>query len=341
MLKASLHKHKLIFKEPGGTSRGILTSKLSWYIKVWNAESPEIKGVGECSVLQGLSPDSCPELEDMLLWCCDNINEINDSYHNLLEQWPAVRFALETAFLDLKNGGAGNLFSTAFTENKAGIPINGLIWMGKPEEMKARIKEKLSSGFRCLKLKIGAIEFSDEYSILKELRTNFSPDELELRVDANGAFSMKDAPTILEKLAKLKIHSIEQPIKTGQWNQMQRLCEISPIPIALDEELIGINDAKQRSEMLSFIKPQYIILKPSFTGGFLSSGEWISIAESNNCKWWITSALEGNIGLNAIAQWTASLNVTMPQGLGTGMVFTNNIESRLKIENGALFYEKE
>ncbi|MDR2928120.1 MAG: o-succinylbenzoate synthase [Cytophagaceae bacterium] len=338
MLQASIQKHQLIFKEPGGTSRGVLTTKKSCYIRVWDSESPSVCGIGECSVLPNLSPDDSPELDEKLAWCCENINRLHNSFHSVLHNLPAIRFALEMAFIDLKNGGCQILFPSDFTDGKWGIPINGLIWMGKPDEMNRRISEKLEAGFNCLKLKIGVLNFDDEYAILTRLRNRFSSEALEIRVDANGAFLPDKVPALLDKLAQLKIHSIEQPIRAGQWEVMQRLCQQTPVPIALDEELISINNIKLREEMLAFVRPQYIILKPSLTGGFQSSEEWIAIAQNNNCKWWITSALEGNIGLNAIAQWTATFGVNMPQGLGTGQVFANNTESHLEIRNGFLYH---
>ncbi len=339
MLKASLHPHKLIFKQPGGTSRGVLNTKMSWYIQVWDVEKPEIKGLGECSILPQLSPDDKPELEDKLTWCCRHINDILPNYHHAIKDWPAIRFAMEMALTDLKNGGKQILFPSDFTLGKQPIHINGLIWMGPIDEMVHRVEEKLMAGFSCLKLKIGALDFNKELTLLKSLRQRFSPDQLELRVDANGAFSPQNALEILDDLAALDIHSIEQPIKSGQWDAMAALCEKTPVPIALDEELIGFHDESLRRQMLSTIKPQYIILKPSLTGGFASSQNWIDLANEMNIGWWVTSALEGNIGLNAIAQWTATLHNTMPQGLGTGQVFTNNVLSPLMVDKGFLYYK--
>jgi o-succinylbenzoate synthase len=339
MLKASLHPHKLIFKQPGGTSRGVLSSKMSWYLKVWDDENPDVIGVGECSVLPGLSPDDRPNLEDKLRWCCQNIAAIANNFHEVLEDWPAIRFAVEMAIIDLQTGGQQILFDSDFTRGTKPILINGLIWMGAIDEMSKRIEEKLAQGFHCLKLKIGAIDFDNEYTLLTSLRNRFSSTDLELRVDANGAFSPAQAPEVLDKLAKLDIHSIEQPIKAGQWDAMARLCASTPIPIALDEELIGIHDVTICKQMLETIKPQFIILKPSLVGGFLSSQNWIDLARSVNAGWWVTSALEGNIGLNAIAQWTATLNNSMPQGLGTGQVFANNLKSPLQVADGRLYFK--
>ncbi len=341
MLKASFRPYKLIFNAPGGTSRGVLTEKPSWFISVWDEKHPEKKGIGECSVLPKLSPDDRPEIEAKLKEVCQNINALRTNFHASLAPWPAIRFALETAFLDLQEGAKKILFPGPFTKGEKGIPINGLIWMGSPDEMKKQIAEKLKAGFHCLKMKIGAIDFEQEYQILKNLRRSYHSDELELRVDANGAFSFAEAPVMLERLANLSIHSIEQPIKAGQWQEMARLCETTPLPIALDEELIGITDVEEKQKMVSTIKPQYIILKPSLTGGFRASEEWITIAEKNDVGWWITSALESNTGLNAIAQWTSTLNNSLPQGLGTGQVFSNNLDSPLKIRKGELWTEKQ
>jgi o-succinylbenzoate synthase len=331
MLKARLIPHKLLFKQPGGTSRGVLTSKMSWYLEVWSHENPTVTGLGECSVLPGLSPDDRPGLEEQLHWCCAHMDKVLISHHNLLRDWPAVRFAVEMALLDLNRGGQRILFPTPFTDGKVSIPINGLIWMGPIGDMSRRIEEKLADGFHCLKLKIGALVFDEEVALLKQLRERFPAKDLELRVDANGGFTPEQAPRILEQLAALDIHSIEQPIKAGQWEAMAALCNTTPLPIALDEELIGLHDVTIREKMLETIRPQYIIIKPSLTGGFLSSQNWIDLAGKNHTGWWITSALEGNVGLNAIAQWTATLNNEMPQGLGTGQVFTNNLLSPLEM----------
>ena len=340
MLKASFQPYKLVFKTPGGTSRGVLTEKPSWFIKVWDDHNPNVFGTGECSVLPKLSPDDRPDIEAKAAIVCKNIEELKNCFHTELKNWPALRFAVETALVDLRNGGKKELFPGPFTRGEKGIPINGLIWMGTPHQMNQQIEEKLRAGFNCLKMKIGAIDFQTEYRLLKDLRSAFKPSELELRVDANGAFSFSEAPAILDQLAQLDIHSIEQPIKAGQWEEMAQLCSSTPIPIALDEELIGICDVSEKQKLLALIQPQYIILKPSLTGGFQASEEWIKAAESVGAGWWITSALESNIGLNAIAQWTATLENPLPQGLGTGQVFSNNIESPLYIKNGELWIQK-
>ncbi|PWD98666.1 o-succinylbenzoate synthase [Marinilabilia rubra] len=338
MLKADFIPHTLKFKIPGGTSRGVLTEKPSWFISVWDDSNPKIKGTGEISLLPKLSPDARPDIEEKIKEVCTQINNYNDNFHEKLIEWPAIRFGLETALLDLQNNGNQTLFNSDFGHGLVGIPINGLIWMDTKESMEQQIQEKLNAGFKCLKMKIGALDFEEEYSLLKNLRKKFPADKLELRVDANGAFSLQQAPKIMDRLARLGIHSIEQPIQAGQWQEMARLCETTPLPIALDEELIGINTPSDKRKLLSTIKPAYIILKPSLVGGMKASEEWIKMAEELNSGWWITSALESNIGLNAIAQWTSTLNNPMPQGLGTGLVFTNNIENGLFINNGMLWH---
>ena len=340
MYKASLQKHNLIFKEPGGTSRGVLTSKTSYYISLYNEKNPDIKGLGECSILPGLSPDERPELEEKLNYCCQNINDIIPDFHNKLIEWPAIRFAVEMALADLENGGKGLLFNSAFTQGKESIPINGLIWMGSAVEMHKRIEEKLAEGFKCLKLKIGALNIESELELIASIRKSFDQQTIELRVDANGAFSPKMAGKVLERLAKLGIHSIEQPIKARSWKDMAELCKNTVIPIALDEELIGLPKEAERREMLEAIRPQYIILKPSLVGGFKSSENWISLAESLGIGWWVTSALEANSGLNAIAQWTATLDNNIYHGLGTGQVFSNNIPGHLIVEKGRLKFSQ-
>jgi o-succinylbenzoate synthase len=338
MLKASYYKHVLEFKQPAGTSRGVLNTKESWFIEVWKTSNPEIKGIGECGLLKGLSIDNQEIYEDTLNEVCNNINQFaNSDYHSELIDFPSIRFGLEMALLDLKNGGKAHFFDSDFSEKKSGIPINGLIWMGNEDFMKKQIEEKLLEGFTCIKMKIGAIDFIKEYRILKSLREKFPASKLEIRVDANGAFSASEAFLRLDELSKLELHSIEQPIKAGQWNEMKTLCAATPLPIALDEELIGIHHKNEREKLLDTIRPQYIILKPSLLGGFKSSDEWITLAEERNIEWWATSALESNIGLNAIAQWVAAKETNTFQGLGTGKLYNNNIESSLYIADAKLW----
>lgn len=335
MLKATYKKHILEFKQPSGTSRGILRTKETWFIKI--QEGSNI-GYGECGVFKGLSADDVLDYEDNLKFVCDNINLGLEKLLEKTTKLPSIQFGLEQAFLSLKNKNPFLFYPSKFTEAQEGIKINGLIWMGDKDFMKSQIKEKLKQGFSCIKMKIGAIDFDTELALLKSIRKEFSEKEVELRVDANGAFKPKEALAKLEQLAKLNLHSIEQPIKQGQLQEMAFLCKETPLPIALDEELIGVFLKKEKQELLQTVKPQYIILKPTLVGGYSGSKEWIDIAEDHNINWWITSALESNIGLNAIAQWTYILQNEMPQGLGTGGLFTNNIQSPLEVMGDKLYY---
>jgi L-alanine-DL-glutamate epimerase-like enolase superfamily enzyme len=338
-LKALFKKHMLQFKRPAGTSRGALTSKQSFFIIVQDEENPGVYGIGEAGILPGLSIDNPIELEAMLNEVCRNINDFQSYLETGLRKFPAIRFGLETALIDLNGSGKRILFPSGFTKGKGSIEINGLVWMGEFDFMRQQIVEKIESGFSCLKLKIGAIGFDEEIELIKSIRKEFSEKDIEIRVDANGAFLKEDAPDKLKILSEYKLHSIEQPIKQGQWQEMAKLCEISPLPIALDEELIGIATKDEKRQLLEAIKPQYIILKPGLIGGFQQSEEWIELVKENNTGWWVTSALESNIGLNAIAQWTYNLGNKMPQGLGTGQLYVNNFESPLAIETGRLHYK--
>lgn len=326
----------LQFKQPSGTSRGVLTEKPTYFIKIWDEINPSVIGIGECSILKGLSIDDVENYEDTLAGICRNINDYVEYPENKLLSFPSICFGMETALLDLKNGGKHILFPSAFTDGMEGIPINGLIWMGNIGFMKEQLRSKIEEGYRCIKIKIGAIEFEEELKLLNNLRQQYP--HIEIRLDANGAFSVSEVRERLRRLSKYKIHSIEQPIKQGNWAAMAELCRESPIPIVLDEELIGINTCAKKEELISSIKPQYIILKPSLLGGFSHSEEWIDLANKYKVGWWITSALESNIGLNAIAQWTFTLNNKMPQGLGTGQLYTNNIASPLLITDSKLWY---
>jgi o-succinylbenzoate synthase len=336
-MKATFKKYNLQFKRPSGTSRGVLTQKETWFIIL---EHNGKQGIGECNMFKGLSIDDIPNYEDMLAWTCENINLGLDMLLRELVELPSIQFGLEMAFRSLESQSILNLFPSKFTAGEEAIPINGLVWMGDKAFMKEQIKQKITEGFHCIKMKIGAIDFQTEVELLKSVRKEFSINNIELRVDANGAFTPNQALEKLKILSELAIHSIEQPIKQGQWNEMAELCGQTPLPIALDEELIGVFTVTDKEKLLQTINPQYIILKPSLVGGFKGSSEWISLAEKQNIGWWITSALESNIGLNAIAQWTYTLNNKMPQGLGTGSLFTNNIDSPLQVKNGTLRYEQ-
>lgn len=334
-MTATYHKYNLNFKMPSGTSRGILKTKETWFI-ILNQNGKT--GIGECGILRGLSIDDRADYEQQLVHTCQNIDKGLDAL--LVENiaFPSIQIGLEMAFMSLKSENQFNLFPSKFTAGQEAIPINGLIWMGTEAFMKQQIQEKIEAGFSCIKMKIGAIDFKTELSLLKSIRNNFSENDIELRVDANGAFAPKEALEKLKQLSEFKLHSIEQPIKQGQFEDMAKLCEVTPLPIALDEELIGVFSTTKKEELLNIIKPQYIILKPSFIGGFAGSNEWINLAENHNIGWWITSALESNIGLNAIAQYTYLKQNKMPQGLGTGSLFTNNFDSPLQVKNGTLQY---
>uniref|UniRef100_UPI00404AF5FA o-succinylbenzoate synthase n=1 Tax=Gelidibacter sp. TaxID=2018083 RepID=UPI00404AF5FA len=335
MITARYQQYILNFKQPSGTSRGVLHTKETWFIII---NENDKKGIGECGILRGLSADDRPDYEDKLRWTCENIHFGLDALWNELIEFPSIQFGLEMAFLSLKSQNPFELFPSNFTKGKASIPINGLIWMGDAAFMKQQIQSKLSEGFRCLKLKIGAIDFQTELDILKSIRQHFRESDIEIRVDANGAFTTTEALEKLKRLSDYQLHSIEQPIKAGQLQEMAQLCSQTPLPIALDEELIGVFDTSDKEALLKTIQPQYIILKPSFIGGIKGIHEWIELAKQHKIDYWITSALESNVGLNAIAQWTYTLNNPLPQGLGTGGLFTNNFDCPLQVNNGTLQY---
>ncbi len=338
MIRASYQKYILHFKRPSGTSRGVLTEKETWFLKL---EENEKVGYGECGILRGLSVDDRPDYKEKIQWLCQHINEDKANLLKALTEFPSIQFGLETALQSLQQADPFVLFPTGFTQNKAPIAINGLIWMGEKEFMKTQIDEKLAQGFSCIKLKIGAIDFDKELDLLQFIRQHYSAEQIELRVDANGGFSPDEALDKLQRLSALNLHSIEQPIKQHQPEAMRQLCAQTPLPIALDEELIGVFSKAKKAELLNTIQPQYIILKPSLVGGFSGSQEWIDLAEERQIGWWITSALESNIGLNAIAQWTATQSICLPQGLGTGSLYTNNIPSPLEVVGETLTYHPD
>ncbi len=332
-----IEERVLHFKQPAGTSRGIYTTRKMWLVSLSDGNRT---GVGECAPLPDLSCDALPDglyVSKLNVFCRD-LCETGEIDVEALRDYPSMLFGLETALLNLRNGG--KLFDTAFSRGEEGIPINGLVWMGNYDEMLQRMEEKLEKGFRCVKLKIGAIDFEQELDLIKRIRDRFSFHEVELRLDANGAFKYEEALYKLELLSQYAIHSIEQPIRQGQWAYMAELCRESPLPIALDEELIGVNDPEMKAHMLNIIKPRYIILKPSLHGGMTGCREWIDAAREQGIGSWITSALESNIGLNAIAQFASIVygpQITMPQGLGTGQLFTDNIPMPLEIRGDMLF----
>ena len=336
-MKYRIEKRVLHFKQPAGTSRGVYTTRKIWLVLLSDGER---QGVGECAPLPDLS---CDALEDeryqsILSKVCEEVCDTGIVNYDYPRDYPSMLFGLETALLNLKLGD--RLFDTSFSRGEEGIPINGLVWMGNYEEMLRRMEEKLEQGFHCVKLKIGAIDFEQELDLVRRIRTRFTHHEVELRLDANGAFPYQEALYKLELLSQYNIHSIEQPIKAGQWGYMADLCRESPLPIALDEELIGMNDPEMKRHMLGMIKPQYIILKPSLHGGMMGCREWIDIAADLGIGSWITSALESNVGLNAIAQFASEVygdHIGMPQGLGTGQLFTDNIPMPLEIRGDRLW----
>jgi O-succinylbenzoate synthase len=332
-MKASYEKYILKFKRPSGTSRGLLKEKETWFLKLTDKDQ---FGIGECGMFRGLSVDDRPDFEDRLHELCHLINENQNIPPDFLKEFPAIQMGYETALLSFNAKNTFELFPSKFTRGEEDIPINGLVWMGDLTFMKEQISEKIAQGFRCIKLKIGALDFENEIELLKGIRSSFSKEKLILRVDANGAFQRSDIMDKLKKLSDLGIHSIEQPIAANQQEVMREVCAITPLPIALDEELIGCFDKADRAALLDKIKPQYIILKPTLLGGFKSCEEWIELAEARSIGWWITSALESNLGLNAIAQWTYNLEPHSFQGLGTGGLFTNNIEASLEVDSGYL-----
>ncbi|MFS4418078.1 o-succinylbenzoate synthase [Maribacter sp. 2307ULW6-5] len=338
VMTASFRKYTLNFKRPGGTSRGVLTTKDTYFLHL--SDGKKI-GLGECGLFRGLSCDDHDNYEEMGAWVANNIDLGEEKLLEQLLQWPSLFFGVEQAFRSLRAPHPFQLFDSPFIAQAAPIAINGLIWMGDLGFMQEQLQEKVAQGFACIKLKIGALDFEKEVKLLQGIRAKFTPSQLELRVDANGAFAPHAAMDKLTRLSELSLHSIEQPIKPGQWAQMQQLCAQTPLPIALDEELIGVTKKQDKKRLLERIGPQYIILKPSLVGGYRGGQEWIDLARDKEVGWWVTSALESNVGLNAIAQWTATLDNAMPQGLGTGALFTNNLESPLTVRDGGLFYHKE
>jgi o-succinylbenzoate synthase len=333
MLTAQYAPYQLQFSSPVLTSRGSMEYKNGYILTI---SKDGFSGKGECSFIEGLSPDDLAQYEQKLDFVCRHIDSIRHDYHQALIEFPSIRCGLEMALLELSTQKEGIYFESDFTLGKMALPINGLLWMGQKDYLIEQIHSKIAQGFQCLKMKVGALPFDQELELLSFIRHQFPEEDIELRLDANGAFTPLEALSKLEALNKFNIHSIEQPIKAGQWENMAKINFSSPIPIALDEELIGIYDTKKQLELLETIKPHYIILKPSLTGGFTASESWIELATSMNIAWWATSALESNIGLNAITQWAATQNNPLPQGLGTGGLYLNNFPSKLYIEDGCI-----
>lgn len=341
----------LHFKFAAGTSRGVLQEKKIWILKLSDTDNPGVHAYGECGPLSGLSVDDVPDFESRLYNVCEGFNQMDlevfpFNLSMVLEQvvpenLPSVRFGIETTLLDYLNGNKRVIFPNNFSQAEKGISINGLIWMGPKDFMLQQIEDKLKQGYTTLKIKVGALDFEQECAVLSHIRSRYSPEQIEIRVDANGAFSAEQVHTKLERLAAFNLHSIEQPVKAGQTDLIAEVAAGSPIPVVLDEELIGVKDYQQKHHLLKVIQPPYIILKPSLLGGFQQCREWIEIANRLNIGWWITSALESNIGLNAIAQFTGSFRVNMPQGLGTGQLYHNNFPSPLSIQQGHLYYQQD
>ena len=375
MYKIDISERTLHFKQPAGTSRGVYTTRHSYYLTLTSDEMPGVEGVGECATLPDLSCDAKPEYAVTLRQVCQMVEQMGRISYDMIRAYPSITFGLETAFASffdavkklleivpaegassssemLKQKGVSvpagmenlvDLYDSPFGRGEEGITINGLVWMGTYEEMLARLEEKLQAGFHCVKLKIGAIDFFKELDLIKRIRDVYTKEQVELRVDANGGFLPENAMSQLEALAKYDIHSIEQPIKQHQWSRMAQLCRETPLPIALDEELIGVNVRSMKQALLDTVRPQYIILKPSLHGGIYGCNEWIELANQRGIGSWITSALESNIGLHAIAHYAAKVygpNVQMPQGLGTGQLFTDNIPMPLEIRGDKLFVVK-
>ncbi|OCB76152.1 o-succinylbenzoate synthase [Flavobacterium crassostreae] len=335
-MKATYHQYILNFKQPSGTSRGVLVQKETWFIQL---QKDGKRAIGECGLLRGLSIDDRPDYEAKLAWTCQNIHLGEKALWEALIEFPSIQFGVEMAFRSWSSNTPFLLFPSAFSQGTQSIAINGLVWMGDTQFMKQQIQQKLADGFRCIKLKIGALDFDKELELIAFIRENFTANQIEIRVDANGAFDTSDALSKLEQLSGLELHSIEQPIAKNHTDTMAELCKNTPLPIALDEELIGVFTIQDKEALLLKIKPQYLILKPSFVGGFRGTQEWITLAEKHQIGWWITSALESNIGLNAIAQWTFLKQNLLPQGLGTGALYTNNLDSPLVVSNGQLWYD--
>ncbi len=328
--------HTLIFKFDARTSRGTMTDRQVWYFVL---EEEGFYGIGEAAPVPGLSKDDIANWDAKLQWLTDHINDEEKKIKSALKDFPALYFGYEMAMRSIDCDHPMMLYPSVYTTGRAGIPINGLIWMNEADHMQAQIDHLIDEGFTILKMKVGGIDWAEEVRLIKELRKKYDSTEIQLRLDANGAWTPKEAIEKLNRLSELEIHSIEQPIKPGQWEQMARLCAESPIPVALDEELIGITELKKKKELINSITPDYLIIKPTLLGGFKASEEWIKLAKENGIDWWVTSALESNVGLNAISQWVVTQFPNMPQGLGTGGLFENNIPSPLQVRKGKLLID--
>ena len=324
-----------------GTSKGPITARTVWYLIAWHADRPEVRGIGEAALFPGHSKEFPAEVKTKLLELCLDTTNWRERLNGDLVEVPSVRFAVEQCLKDLDASGSKMLYPSAFTLGKKGIAINGLVWMGDKATMQERIRQQINSGSTTVKMKIGAIGIEDELALLKAVRSEFNASDITLRVDANGAFDARSAPEVLNRLAELEVESIEQPVPPGLYEVMEELCASAPLPIALDEDLIGLNTCDAKTDLLDQVRPQRIVIKPSLVGGWAAAEEWIALAKARNIGWWITSALESSIGLNAIAQWTATLDTYGAQGLGTGNVYGNNIPSPLLAARGELRYRPE
>lgn len=324
-----------------GTSKGVIQARTAWFLIAWEKDRPQVRGVGEAALFPGHSKEFPAEVRTKLLELCAHTADWGSRLHTDLVNVPSVRFAVEQCLRDLQASGSKVLFPSEFTLGRQGIPINGLVWMGDKATMRARIKEQIEKGNRCVKMKIGAIGIEDELELLADVRRQFSAEELALRVDANGAFNNNNVMPVLERLARLQVESIEQPVAPGLYEVMEEVCARTPLPVALDEDLIGLNTPEAKRDLLDHVRPQRIVIKPSLVGGWAAAQEWIDLANERSIGWWITSALESSIGLNAIAQWTATLGSNITQGLGTGSVYTDNFPSPLGVEGAALHYRPE
>jgi O-succinylbenzoate synthase len=341
MIKARIVFKEFLFSRPATTSRGTYLKKKVNFILLYHTDDPSSAGIGECSLFPGLSFDDRKDFQEKLQQTIDRINHGEYTADSTLIDWPTINFALETAWKDVRVMGNKTLYPSGFTEGKDSIRINGLIWIGTKEAMFRQIRQKLEDGFTCLKLKIGNLSLDEEMELLGFLRKQFGAEDLELRVDANGAFKPKEVLEILKILSDFDLHSIEQPIAPGHPDTMAEICELSPIPVALDEELIGKHVSAARRKLLDIIKPHYLVLKPGLLGGIAACNDWVKLSNERNIGWWITSSLETNIGLNAISQWTYTLNNSYAQGLSTGSLYAFNIPSPLYLYGERLYYDPD
>ncbi|MBF9220986.1 o-succinylbenzoate synthase [Hymenobacter ruricola] len=347
MLRLYFSQRALRFNFPARTSRGALAEHVAWYLHLADDAQPQAVGLGEAAPLAGLSPDYGPDFPAAVAGLCERFNAgafatfaVADAPAFVGLGLPSLVFALETALLDLARGGRRQLYDNAFSRGEAALPINGLVWMGDAGFMREQIQQKLAAGYSCLKLKIGSLDFATELALLAEIRAAAGPERLTLRVDANGAFAPAEAPQKLAQLAAFAMHSIEQPLAAGQTEALAALCRASPLPIALDEELIGVEAPARQAALLDAVRPAYVVLKPTLLGGHAATRRWIALAEARGIGWWITSALESNVGLNAVAQLTGEYDVRgFAQGLGTGQLYHNNVAAPLHIGGGALRYD--